>query len=234
MMQDKRRHKRFKLDLTEINGKMILADKVEIMDIGLGGVALKADRRLNIGKEYMVRLGDKGRQIDVRGIIVRSELSGIEERPNRGKVSIYTAGMMFKEGQADTVADFLRSFEQNKNDGASATLDRRDAVRFHIITPREQILSFPAQFQVKEISLSGMRIQTEQPLEMENMIPMDLSLHADKPVNFTGRVVSCRMTEDKGQAHYDIGVEFKDLTDNDRTLLKIFIDYLTAIEAKTT
>jgi hypothetical protein len=233
MMQDKRRHKRFKLDLTEINGKMILADKVEIIDIGLGGVALKADRRLNIGKEYVVRLGDKGREIDVRGVIVRSELSGIEERPNRGKVSIYTAGMMFKEGQADRVADFLRSFEQNKNDEKSVTIDRRDTVRFHITTPQEKILSFPAQFQVKEISLSGMRIRTEQPLEIENMIPMDFSLHADKPVNFTGRVASCRMTEDKGQTHYDIGVEFKSLTDNDKNLLKIFIDYLAAIEVKT-
>jgi hypothetical protein len=233
MMQDKRRHKRFKLDLTEINGKMILADKVEIIDIGLGGVALKADRRLNIGKEYVVRLGDKGREIDVRGVIVRSELSGIEERPNRGKVSIYTAGMMFKEGQADTVADFLRSFEQNKNDEKSVTIDRRDTVRFHITTPQEKILSFPAQFQVKEISLSGMRIRTEQPLEIENMIPMDFSLHADKPVNFTGRVASCRMAEDKGQTHYDIGVEFKGLTDNDKNLLKIFIDYLAAIEVKT-
>jgi len=38
---DKRRHKRFRLDLREINGKMILAHKVEIIDISLGGVALK-------------------------------------------------------------------------------------------------------------------------------------------------------------------------------------------------
>lgn len=233
MMQDKRRHKRFRLDLTEINGKMILADKVEINDISLGGVALKADRRLNIGKEYVIKLGDKRTHIDVRGIVVRSELSGIEERANRGKVSIYTAGLMFKEGQADIIAAFLGSIEQHEKEEAPATPDRRLAVRFHIITPREQVLSFPAEFKVKEISLSGMCIRTEQALEIKSTIPMDLSLLTGKPVKFTGRVASCRLTEDKGPARYETGVEFEDLTDKDRTLLTAFIDYLALIEVKT-
>jgi hypothetical protein len=226
IMQDKRRHKRFRLDLVEINGKMILADKVEIIDISLGGVALKADRRLNIGKEYVIKLGDKGKHIDVKGVVVRSELIGIEERTNGERVSIYKAGLMFKEGQADQIADFLNSIEQSKKEEVPVTVDRRLAVRFHITTPREKILSFPAQFKVKVISLSGMLIQTEQPLEIESMIPMDLSLSADNPVNFVGRVASCQMTEDKGQGCYEIGMEFTDLTEKDRTLLKTFMTYL--------
>ena len=105
-------------------------------------------------------------------------------------------------------------------------VDRRLTVRFYITTPWEKTLCFPAEFTVKEISLSGMLIQTDQALETESMIPMGLSLKADNPVNFIGRVASCRMTEDKGQAHYEIGVEFKDLTDKDRSLLKTLIDYL--------
>ena len=63
MMQDKRRHKRYNLDLVEVNGKMSLTDKVEVLDISLGGVALKADRRLNIGKEYMIKLQEKGKTL---------------------------------------------------------------------------------------------------------------------------------------------------------------------------
>ncbi len=225
-MQDRRRHKRVRLDLTEINGKMVLADKVEIIDISLGGVALKADRRLNIGKEYVIKLGDKDKQIAVRGIVVRSELSGIEEKTGGERVSVYTAGMMFKEGQTDTIADFLNSIEQINKDNVPMMVDRRLSVRFHIVTPSEKILSFPAQFRVKEISLSGMLIQTEYALEIESMIPMDLSLSADSLVNFTGRVVSCRRKEDKGEQWHEIGVEFKNLTDEDRTLLKTFIAYL--------
>jgi c-di-GMP-binding flagellar brake protein YcgR len=213
-----------------INGKMILAERVEIIDISLGGVALKTDRRLNVGKEYLIKLGDKGKSIDVKGIVVRCELSTIEERSNGARVSIYTAGMMFKDVSPDTIADFLNSIEQDKKEAMPVKVDRRLSVRFYITTPREKILCFPAQFKVKEISLSGMLIQTEQALETESMIPMGLSLKADNPVNFTGRVASCRMTEEKGQAHYEIGVEFKDLTDTDRTLLKTFIDYLAVTD----
>jgi len=229
-VQDKRRHKRFRLDIMEINGKMILADRVEIIDISLGGVALKTDRRLNVGKEYFIKLGDKGKSIDVKGIIVRCELSKIEERSNGKRVSIYTAGMMFKDVSPDTIADFLNSIEQDKKEAMPVRVDRRLTVRFYITTPWEKTLCFPAQFKVKEISLSGMRIQTDQALGIESMIPMGLSLKADNPVNFTGRVVSCRMTEAEGQAHYEIGVEFKDLTDTDRASLKTFIDYLAATE----
>jgi c-di-GMP-binding flagellar brake protein YcgR len=229
-MQDKRRHKRFRLDVMEINGKLILAEKVEIIDISLGGIALKTDRRLNVGKEYLIKLGDKGKSIDVKGIIVRCELSKIEERCDGERVAIYTAGMMFKDVSPDKIADFLNSIEQHKKEEVPVTVDRRLAVRFYITTPWEKTLSFPAQFKVKEISLCGMLIQTEQALGIESMIPMGLSLKAGNPVNFIGRVASCRMAGDQGQAHYEIGVEFTDLTDEDRTLLKAFIDYLAVTE----
>jgi Tfp pilus assembly protein PilZ len=230
-MQDKRRYKRFRLDVMEINGKMVLADKVEIVDISLGGIALKTDRRLNVGKEYVIKLGDKGKRIDVKGIIVRCELIKIEERCNGERVPVYTAGMMFKDVAPDTIADFLSSIERHKKEEAPVVVDRRLTVRFYITTPWEQTLSFPSQFKVKEISLNGMLIQTEEALGTESMIPMGLSLAADNPVNFIGRVASCRMTGSEGQALYEIGVEFTGLTDKDRTSLKAFIDYLTAIEA---
>lgn len=233
MIQDKRRHKRFRSDLMELSGKMILAHKVEIIDISLGGVALKADRRLNIGREYLLKLEEKGKTLDVRGIVVRSELIGIEARDNGEQVSIYTAGLTFKEGPIGKIADFIKAIEQGSTEAVPVMVDRRLNVRFYITTPWEKTLSFPAQLKVKEISLTGMLIQTEQALDIESMIPMGLSLQDDKQVSFVGRVASCRMTEDMGQAHHEIGVEFKDLTDKDRTLLKTFMDYLAAIEMKT-
>jgi hypothetical protein len=137
---------------------------------------------------------------------------------------------MFKDVSPDTVADFLDSIGQDKKEAMPVAADRRLTVRFYITTPWEKTLCFPAQFNVKEISLSGMLIQTDQALGIESMIPMGLSLKADDPVNFVGRVASCRMTEATGQAHYEIGVEFKDLTDKDRTSLKTFIDYLAVTE----
>ena len=232
-MQDKRQHKRFRLDVMEINGKMTLAQKVEIVDISQGGIALKTDRRLNVGKEYLITLGEKGDPINVKGIIVRCELSKIEERSNREQVPIYTAGMMFKDVPLNKITDLINSIEKHKKEEALVIVDRRLSVRFFITTPREKTLSFPAQFKVKDISLSGMLIQTEEALGKESMIPMGLSLKADKPVNFIGKVVSCRIAGNKEKAFYVIGVAFTDLTDEGRTSLKQFIDYLALFDINT-
>jgi len=230
-MQNKRRHKRYKLDLIEISGKMSLSDKVEIMNISVGGVALKADRRLDMGREYLIKLGEKGKSIDVKGVVVRSELSGMEQGKSGEQVLIYSAGMKFKEGQEEKIADFLSLIEQNVKKVVAVTVDRRLDVRFQIITPQERVLHYPAEFVVKEISLGGMRIHTTQDLGMESRIPMELSLGADKCITFIGRVASCLTLNIKGQANYEIGVEFIDVKDNERTMLKTFVDFLTSIDA---
>jgi len=50
------------------------------LNISLGGVALKTDKGLNVGREYLIKLEYKGESIDIKGTIVfRCELSNIEE-----------------------------------------------------------------------------------------------------------------------------------------------------------
>ena len=224
IMNNTRRHKRYYLDLNDLMGKMSLSDKVEILDIGLGGIAFKADRRLNPGREYTIKLQDKGKTLNVSGTIVRSELKGIEARDDGKSVSIYAVGMQFKDGSADPVADFLKSIVQNRQETAPLPEERRLNVRFQITDLNKHILSYPANFNVKTISLSGMLIQTDQALGIDSNIPMELSLNDDTSVNFIGRIVSCHMKENKEQTHYDIGLEFANLTDKDKTLLQTFID----------
>lgn len=228
-MNDKRQFKRYSLNVLEINGKMSLTDKVKILDISEGGVSLKADRRLNIGKEYLLKLQEKGKTLDVKGTVVRSELSGTEESSKGEMVSIYKAGLIFKEGFAEKISDFLKPLSKTK---APSTVERRLHVRFTITTPQEKILTYPLQFSVKAISLGGMLIQTEQSVEINSSIPMELSLDDDKSVKFIGRVASCVLMENAGQSLYDIGVEFTDLTDEDKVLIKEFIDYLAKFEVK--
>jgi c-di-GMP-binding flagellar brake protein YcgR len=255
-MKDKRRFKRFNLDIIEINGKMSLTDKVRILDISLGGLAIKADRRLNIGREYIVKLQDKGKTIDVKGTVVRAELSGTEQKSNGETVSIYTAGLVFKEGYAEKIAEFLKPLEQNKIIEAQPTsglLDsehtimtaeqdkpketpsapnRRIHVRFNIITPQEKTLSYPLEFRVKQISLSGMLIETEQAVLLNSAIPMELSLDEEKTITFIGRVASSNRTENTGKSQYALGVQFTNLAEKDKMLIDEFIAYLAENEAK--
>jgi len=113
-MRDMRKHKKFNLDLIDLSSKMTLVSKVEIIDISLGGVALKVDRKLNIGKECLVILEYKGKHINAKGIVVRSELIGIEEKADWETITIYSVGLSFKDESADKVKDFLALIENNK------------------------------------------------------------------------------------------------------------------------
>ena len=229
-MQNQRRHKRYRLDSLEVNGKMNLVNRVEIIDISISGVSLKVDKKLELGREYTIRLGDRKKEFDVKGVIVRSEVCGTEDKAN-GNIA-YAAGMMFNGGQLDKLAMFLYALDQKKKMNAVAA-ERRLNVRFQITTPGENVLSYPAQFKVKLISLSGMLIQTEHPLEINSRLPMGLSLHDDNRVNLTGRVVTCQKKEEGGRTYYEIGVEFVDVAEKDKLLLKAWTDNLATMEGRT-
>jgi hypothetical protein len=96
------------LDLIELNSRLSLADAVEIIDMSFGGVALKVDRRLNIGRECMMKFGNRGSSIDVQATVVRSRLSGMEDGIHGERVPVYTAAMRFEEGVEGRIADFIR------------------------------------------------------------------------------------------------------------------------------
>jgi Tfp pilus assembly protein PilZ len=204
---------------------MSLIGKVEIIDISSGGVAVKADRKLNIGKECLMTVGYEGKYINIKGVVVRSELSGIEERAEGEKATIYSSGILFKDESAAKVKDFLDSIGNNKKShvpGQSGWFYRD--IRFCITTPSEKDLNLPTHFGVKNISQSGVIIQTNHHLKIGSMVLMELSISSCNPVSFMGKVVSCRKMQDKEHSNYDIGVEFSELTDRDRSLLVSFID----------
>ncbi len=224
-MRDLRKHKRFKLDVIDLSSRMSIVGKVEIIDISVSGIALKADRKLNIGKEYLITLGYEGNQITVKGNVVRSELSGIEERSEGEKVTVYSAGLSFKDESANKVQNFLDSIGADKKTPVTERIDwfYRD-IKFSITTPSEKVLNLLSQFGVKEISRSGIIIQTDRKLKIGSMVLMELSVSACEPASFMGKVVSCRTIQGKENVTYDIGVEFTELTDRARSLIQRFIE----------
>jgi Tfp pilus assembly protein PilZ len=134
--------------------------------------------------------------------------------------------MAYKEGASAKIADFLEPIERHKKEKEPEVSERRFDVRFNISGPLDMVLSYPAEFTVKTISLSGMLIRTEQSLAIESRVPMTLSLTAGSAVQFVGRVVVCQRNDDQEDNRYDIGVEFTNLTDKNIAMLKAFIDFL--------
>jgi c-di-GMP-binding flagellar brake protein YcgR len=226
-LQNQRKHKRFRLRLINIESKVNLVGKVDVVDMSLGGALLRTEGKLALGKECSIQFGYRGMQYPVKGMVIRSELSGICEQSGNKSVSRYLVGIMFKEGSAGTVKEFLDSIEQSSKVEMPATANWRFRdVQFNLTTPSEKVLEFPGQFTIQDISKSGVIIHAEQQLSVDSMLLLELSLDAAAPISFMGKVVSCRSSRDWGQGGYAVGVEFTELTDSAVEVLQQFMESL--------
>ncbi len=115
-MGDKRGNKRFRLEVLDVKGKMMFASKIEINDVSIGGVSLKAERRLNIGRGYVLQLEDKKKVISVKGVVAWSLLSGSTGGRDGERIPIYTAGMEFKDVSTEKIVDLLDFIERHKKE----------------------------------------------------------------------------------------------------------------------
>lgn len=231
-MQNTRRYKRYRLEFVEINGQLTMASEVSILDISMGGVSLRADKRLNIGGRYLLRLEDKELRVSVKCEVAWARLSGAKQSTEGESIPLYTAGMKFVDLSDEKRAELLGFVECIEREEVQKANDRRQHVRFNIKMPGMAILNFPADYNVRTISLSGMLIESDQVLESEIRVPMVLSLHDDQSIDFLGRVVSCTLKEEDSGDKYQIGIEFINLTNEARDMLASFISLLQSLEGE--
>ncbi len=229
-MQSKRRHKRFTLNVLDVNGKMMFATEVKVIDISIGGISLKANRRLNIGSEYALKLDGKDRAIALKGAVVWSSLSAAKNGPDGEVVPIYAAGLKFTNMSTKRITELLNFIEGHKKEEVNVTGSNRFNVRFHLNDEEKAVLNLPSSCKVKEISLGGMLIECVQDLEIESTIPMTLSTCDGKLIRLMGRVASCRVIYGDGGKQYAVGIEFLDLTHRDREVLATFMDCCATLE----
>lgn len=230
-MSEKRQHKRYLVDDMEINGHMMFATEVKVINISISGVSLKADRRLDIGKEYTLKLGDADNAFSLKGTVVWSSITETKKSSHGDLVPIYTAGIKFSNVLTERLMKIINFIEEHKKDEEH----RLSGLRFSINTPGKAILKVPSGYKVVKLSQGGMLIRSLQPLDIESRFPMEISLPEDSPVNFIGRVASCCLIEDgMSVINYDIGIAFLDMSEKDSERLKKFIDFLHKIGKKHT
>jgi len=227
-MEEKRRDKRFSVDIMDINGKMVLATYVKIIDISIGGVSFKANRRLNMGSEYSLKMESRGGELTVKGIIVRATLSESIKDQRGNFVPVYSAGMQFTDTSEEKIKE-IEAFILNNMKDADKQVDlyspsgRRLYVRVFIENPEHSVLKVDENYKVKNISLGGVRIESEHALELESIVPLEIYFVEDKSLKVAGRVVSCIMITDREPMHYKIGLEFTEMPGKDRDILIEFI-----------
>lgn len=118
-MEDRKRYKRFAVDVIKIAGRAMFASEVKILDISTDGILLKADIRLDIGSQYMLRLQDYDKVISVKGVVESSSISETRMDPQRGIIPMYTASVKFlnaSDSEMNELASFIEEYKKYNDD----------------------------------------------------------------------------------------------------------------------
>jgi c-di-GMP-binding flagellar brake protein YcgR len=230
-MNEKRRYLRVAVDMMDIHGRLLLSSHIKIHNISVGGLAMSIDKRLEIGRNYTLRLESKTKNLTVRGTIVWSNLSEIH-REREDVVPIYTAGMQFMNVDNDKTREMEEFIRDNMLGYQKMEIFKphsggvRIHVRFHIHAPDQAIVDYFETYKVKNISLSGMLIESEHALKADDIIPMEIFFTEQTIITFLGRIMNCQPIRSKDRLYYEIGIEFINITDPDKMKLNEFIDSL--------
>jgi hypothetical protein len=218
---DNRRQPRFTVE--GVHGSLTFASEVDILNMSLSGVALRLDRRLNIGTEYTLKLDVDDATVSVQGVIVWAALDDVKKRPGGDETPVYTAGMKFTNIVTPRLAHLLEFIDRNK-----LIPDKRlGGVRFSINASGKALLDVPQPYTVKVISLRGMLIEADHPLDKESRSPMEIALDNGEPLRFEGRVAFReQVASQDGPVLWHLGIEFMDMPIGDRKRLDAYIQTL--------
>ena len=230
-MKNTRRQKRYKVDSTNICGTIVFASYLKINDISVGGISLTTEKRLTIGNEYSLKLQGKDTQLTVKGTVMWSLLSESIADSIGNVIPIFKTGIQFIDLSTEQENEIIKFIEAHKKEPEEkidvySLSGNRLFVRFRLKEADKATLQEQDDYKVKNISLSGLLIESKHALKLEDKINMQMALPDNKIISFLGRVVTCTMTKCAGSESYDIGMEFIDIAEKDEKALKNFISLL--------
>jgi c-di-GMP-binding flagellar brake protein YcgR len=146
-------------------------------------------------------------------------------------IPIFKTGIKFMELSTEQENEIIKFIEAHKKEPEEkidiySVSGNRLFVSFRLKEADKATLQEQDDYKVKNISLSGLLIESKHALKLEDKINMQMALPYNKIISFLGRVVTCTMTKWVESESYDIGMEFIDIAEKDDKTLRNFISLL--------
>lgn len=214
---EKRKHKRFLV--AGVHGNVLYPSDSEVLNISIDGAAIETSKRLDLNREYTLRIKYKDAILNLKGRVVWSILGYRENKGSNEIIPIYRAGIRFTDILSEKANMLLKFIDENK----VKTFEKRLAgMRFNIATSENVKIDYPCKYDVEKISLSGMLIKTEYRLDLNSRFNMQIFLNGET-LNITGRIVNCNEIKSESGIRYEVGIEFIEMSDSDRKQLSDFL-----------
>ena len=209
-----RRFPRF--SVSGVRGNVSCAERVEIINMSVGGMAFKTDRLLEVGQEQKLTIDGGDFRVRLPAVAVWSKVAAVRWTDGKS-VPVYTAGFRFVEGLPQETQKLVGLMARNKRVG----------IRFRIKAKGLVLLDVDDPCEVKLISRSGMLIRTERLFEVQSVYLMEIIPPEQVPIRMNGRVASQVESAQSDETYYDFGVEFTHMSEDDRQRLDVFVDSMS-------
>ncbi len=220
MADERRTHTRYQVE--GIKGSFLFTTDARVLNLSLDGMSLETNNPLKIGREYSLRLDEGDQHVPLKGTVVWCTLVKTTRDPRGDVQPVYRAGVHFADVMSGK-ANELRSFI-HKN--AVISLENRLFGRFRIEAARPADLSLEAKFSVRQISLSGMLVETKVAPPVDTECGLDVQIGGIE-FSAAARIARVERLTDDGDDLIDgsvhLGIEFLELSEESRLTLESFI-----------
>jgi hypothetical protein len=209
-------HRRF--PRFEVTGTGQILDEpieVDLLNVGLAGLAVRASSPLEVGTTYCLRLGGSAAAVDIDAELRWCHPTSSSSLQPGETANACEGGLAFADvaESVEQILGFIYGHEiLHYQRGGSFG-------RFALKYDRPLRLRARHPFRVRCLSLSGALLETGRRFEPDSRVALTMSLGSGE-VAASARVVNVtEASSDDAQARFEIGVEFQDLeVDEIRTL----------------
>jgi hypothetical protein len=223
-MSEKREGRRYVVEGMGIYAKTMFNTAVEVLELSVSGALIRGAQRFLIGCEYIFKIEHGDTVIPVKGIIVWKKIT-MEKSSEGGAIPVYTAGIEF----LDVLTDNAEQLKELISDKIQEMKDRRlSGVRVKIQPPEKALISYMENCLIQDISLGGLRMETEKEPPADMIFTLELILAKNESsIHCKGRIAFCQETTEEMRKRYSVGVEFRDLLESDKLKIERFIETLS-------
>jgi hypothetical protein len=210
---ENRKNKRYVVQ--GLQGNLMYTSDLEILNISIDGAAIETTRRLELNREYIFKMQYNNTQLTLRGRVVWAVLVSKKGRAE-SFLPRYRAGIQFADTLSEKQQILRRFIEENR---LRAMESRIGGLRCKISNTRALKIDLPRKYQVRKISMSGMLVETDYPLDINAHFDIELLLK-DAMVSILVKVINCTQRSSLKTSPYDIGMEFITMSENDKNILQ--------------
>ncbi len=222
-MKENRRYTRVRIRSMDVKCKMHFDTEIRLLNISLSGACVSLNKPLHMGGHYTIHIDGPDRTFSLKGKVIWARISGSQKNEKGEILPRYEVGLSFEDVLTRKGDDLVHFIEENIVPKQSKV--RIKGLRVKVMKPAMSAhVKDYKTYNIVRISESGMFIETDQEFAVEGKYRMEIQIpQMKRALQFVGRVASSVTMPENYPFRYGTGIEFIEMSIDDRKELKKFI-----------